>query len=75
MRPGGHSMELPDSMEAAGALVDVDALAAAVAERLSSAPVDAPDLVDADQAGALLGVSVSWVRAEARAEVKSRDVV
>lgn len=56
----GRSMETTHSM-------DIDALAAAVVDRLSSLPF-AADLVDAEQAGSLLGVPSSWVRAEARAD-------
>lgn len=49
------------------AVVDVEALAAAVAARLEPRNASAP-LVDSDQAGELLGVPATWVRAEARAD-------
>lgn len=52
-------MTAPTSPEA------IDALAAAIADRLSVTP---PALVDAKAAAAALGVPATWVLAEARAD-------
>lgn len=65
--PGRPPVSAPERLTSNGDALDVERLAAAVAERLAAAsPPDA--LLDAAGAAALLGVPTGWVRQEARAE-------